>query len=155
MAGYVFGSSFWILGRWDSPLCDGWCLFHETYNRDVCLGFGPCHGLGLSSCPWAGDPGIVCSVVDFWPWRSNFFSQFSSGPHPSESMMWTCLCEASKFDVPSLFLLYLNGLGLSFSFAIFLYWPNLWKCSTSTLLTFQNSSYNSSNVLRCSLTRWL
>jgi hypothetical protein len=57
--------------------------------------------------------------------------------------------------MPSLPLLYLNGLELSFSFVDFFCWPNLQKCSTSALLNLRNSSYNSSNVLGHSLTRWL
>jgi hypothetical protein len=84
-----------------------------------------------------------------------FFSQFSRVPHPSESMLWTCLCGVSKFNVFSLILLYLAGPGLSFLFMVFLCWPNLGKCSTSDLLKFQKLSYSSSRVLGRSLTRWL
>jgi hypothetical protein len=60
-----------------------------------------------------------------------------------------------KLVVPSLTLLYLNGLELSLPFVDFLCWPSLQKCSTSTLLNLRNSSYNSSNVVGHSLTRLL
>jgi hypothetical protein len=33
-------------------MSDGLCLSRGTCNREVCLGFGPCCGLGLSSNPW-------------------------------------------------------------------------------------------------------
>jgi hypothetical protein len=67
----------------------------------------------------------------------NFFSQFYGGPHPSESMKWICLCEASKFIVLSLLLLYLVGLEPSFSIGTFLCLSSLRKCSTFDLLNFQ------------------
>jgi hypothetical protein len=50
-----------------------------------------------------------------------FFSQFSDAPHPSESMLWICLCGMSKLIVLSLLLLYLVGLEASFSLETFLY----------------------------------
>jgi hypothetical protein len=49
-----------------------------------------------------------------------FLSQFSDSPHPPESMLWTCLCVVSKFDVFPLFLLYLVGLEPLFSLMVFL-----------------------------------
>jgi hypothetical protein len=49
-----------------------------------------------------------------------FFFQFSGGPHPSKSMLWTCLCVVSKFVVFSLLLLYLAGFEPSFLFIVFL-----------------------------------
>jgi hypothetical protein len=56
VVGCAFESfSSWIIGRWDNPLFVGLCLSHGACNREVCLGFGPCHGLGLNSRLWCGD----------------------------------------------------------------------------------------------------
>jgi hypothetical protein len=76
-----------------------------------------------------------------------FSSQFSSGPHPSESMLWNCLVALSKLGVPSLLLWYLVGLEASLSLGTFLCCSSLRKCSTSYLLNLRKLSYNSSSVL--------
>jgi hypothetical protein len=56
MVGCAFESfSSWILRRWDNPLSDGMCLSRKTWNSEVYLCFGPCHGLGLNSCLLGGD----------------------------------------------------------------------------------------------------
>jgi hypothetical protein len=56
--------------------------------------------------------GVIDSVFTFLLWRSK--------PHPSESVLCTCLCITSKLDASSLVLLYLNGLELSLSLVAFL-----------------------------------
>jgi hypothetical protein len=55
MVGCAFGSSsFWTLGRWDSPLSDDQCLSREICNKEVCPEFDPCLGLDLSDHLWFG-----------------------------------------------------------------------------------------------------
>jgi hypothetical protein len=48
--GFAFGLfSFWILGRWDSPLYDSLYLSLETCNSKVYLGLTPGLGLDLNN----------------------------------------------------------------------------------------------------------
>jgi hypothetical protein len=67
--------SSWIQRRWNNPLSNDLCIPRGTCNIEVYLSFSPYHGLGLNSHLWVMivSLGVICSVLAFWPWRSEIF----------------------------------------------------------------------------------
>jgi hypothetical protein len=149
-AGFTFGSSFFGLKKY-------WTI----YCRVVCISF-MIHIIQwfVLASPSASSPacvtaswvvmlfcGVECRISAFWLWRTEMFSQFFRGTHPSKSMLWFYLVVLSKLIVLSLPLLYLVGLEASFSLGTFLCYSSLQKCSTSDLVNLQKLSYSSSSII--------
>jgi hypothetical protein len=89
-------SSFWTQGIWGNLLCGGWFHYCGTCSTEACRStdLSRDHDLGLVR-PLADDTGLTlggkCSSFFLVSGGGGFLSQFSGGPHPSESIQYTYL----------------------------------------------------------------